>query len=360
MPNLYGKQYTKDELLKRVGDISQIAGVRLIELDDGFERGARAAEFYTGSGLEFTVMIDRALDISMASFQGKSLSWRSSVTDKHPSYYDDKGAGWLRSFPGGLIATCGLTYIGASCEDEGESLGLHGRISNTPATNVYADGRWLDDDSYEIWIQGKARETTVFGENIQMERRISTKLGGKSIKIYDKVTNLGFQRSEHMILYHINAGYPVVDGTTKLLAPTRSYQPRDEEAQINKELYAQMLNPIHGFKEKVYYHDLGEDENGNTSVALINTAIDDGFGFYVKFNKNELPKFVQWKNHDERDYVVGLEPSNSWVSGRDQERKQGTLQYIEPGETKEYHLEIGVLSTSDEIDAYKNYVSSLK
>jgi len=38
------------ELLAHVGDLSQVAGVRLIELSDGVERGVRAADVRTGGG----------------------------------------------------------------------------------------------------------------------------------------------------------------------------------------------------------------------------------------------------------------------------------------------------------------------
>ncbi len=41
-------------MLKHVGDIRQIANVRLCELSDGPGRGVRVAEFTTGSGFAFT------------------------------------------------------------------------------------------------------------------------------------------------------------------------------------------------------------------------------------------------------------------------------------------------------------------
>ena len=38
------------------------------------------------------------------------------------------------------MTTCGLTYMGAPCTDAGDTLGLHGRISNTPACDVGVSG----------------------------------------------------------------------------------------------------------------------------------------------------------------------------------------------------------------------------
>ena len=46
MPMLWGRDWTRQELESRVGDMRQVAGVRLVELDDGRERGARAGDVY--------------------------------------------------------------------------------------------------------------------------------------------------------------------------------------------------------------------------------------------------------------------------------------------------------------------------
>lgn len=54
-------------------------------------------------------------------------------------------------------------------------------------------------------------------------------------------------------------------------------------------------------------------------------------------------------------YVVGMEPGNSLVMGGDKERGWGTLQYLSPQETKEFHLELGVL-VGDEVKEFKERV----
>lgn len=355
MVQLFGKMYSKQELLARVGDISQIGGVRLVELADGVERGVRAAEFRTGSGLDFTVLIDRGLDISTAAYKGQPLAWRSSTGDTSPAYFEEPELRWLRSFYGGLVVTCGLTYAGAPNVDQGKALGLHGRVSNTPASNVYADGAW-DGDEYSMWIQGKVRETEVFGENLEMERRISAKLGESKIWIHDRVTNLGHQEAEHMILYHINAGFPVIDGGAKLIAPVLDYTPRDADAETEKEKYAQFPDPVAGFREKVYYLEMAQDSEGMVNCALINHGLP--LGIYVRYPKKELPKLSEWKMSGEGTYVVGMEPANCWVEGRAKERDRGTLQFLKPGETRECHLELGVLDSQEAIREFETRVST--
>src|SRR5690349_17894702 len=49
MPALFGKQYTRQELLRRVGHLSQIGGVQLLANEDGPARGVRLLEFRTGT-----------------------------------------------------------------------------------------------------------------------------------------------------------------------------------------------------------------------------------------------------------------------------------------------------------------------
>ena len=57
MATIFGKSWKREELLQHVGDIRQLADVRLSELSDGPGRGVRIAEFKTGSGFSFTVLI---------------------------------------------------------------------------------------------------------------------------------------------------------------------------------------------------------------------------------------------------------------------------------------------------------------
>lgn len=53
-----------------------------------------------------------------------------------PSYFEDEGFKSLRSLSLGLLTTCGLTYFGIPSYENGEELGLHGRIGNIPAEEV--------------------------------------------------------------------------------------------------------------------------------------------------------------------------------------------------------------------------------
>jgi len=365
MVKLFGKEYSKEELLRRVGDVSQVGGVRLIELSDGKERGVRAADFRTGTGFNFTVLIDRGLDISWAEYKGMSLCWHSATTQVAPHFFEPEGFGWLRSFYGGLMVTCGLTYMGAPgddpaypiqvsgapcCELGRVRLGLHGRASNTPATNVWVDGRW-EGNEYLMWVQGKVREAVVFGECLELERRIEARLGERRLFVKDVVTNIGWGESPLMILYHVNLGFPLVDEGSKLVVKARSVTPRDEEAERGLSEYAVFTGPKGGFKEQVFLIDVEPDPRGMCEVALVNEGLE--LGVYLRYRKEELPYLTEWKMMGEGIYVVGVEPGNAFVKGRAKEREEGRLQLIKPGESRSFSLEIGILDGEEEIRSFK-------
>ncbi|MBD3305604.1 DUF4432 family protein [candidate division KSB3 bacterium] len=328
---------------------------------DGNARGVRAAQVQTGAGLNFTVLLDRGLDIAAADYRGQSLCWRSSTGDVAPAFFEPQGLGWLRGFYGGLLTTCGLTYYGAPDVDQGQALGLHGRVSHIPAKNVHVDGDWEGDD-YVMWVQGNVQETAVFQENLVLRRKIWTRLGEKRLFIDDVVENVGYATTEHMMLYHINGGFPAVDEGTEIVAPFVKTEPRDDRAKVGQEKFFMFQGPTPGFQERVYYHDVATDELGYVYSALMNQAFDQGqgFGFYIKYLKEQLPVLVEWKMNAEGTYVVGMEPGTNKAGGRSVEREQGTLQFLEPGESRFYNLEIGVLSGPDELAAFRETVQQIK
>ena len=98
-----------------VGLPTQVYGVEEHRLVGGKGDGMRLFEIRNGSGLELTVSADRCADISRASLNGVNLSWFSPVGYVAPSYYDDRGVNFLRSFTGGFLTTCGLTAAGSPC-----------------------------------------------------------------------------------------------------------------------------------------------------------------------------------------------------------------------------------------------------
>jgi hypothetical protein len=348
--------YNRKDLLKRAGGMDQFGGVKLLELSDGMERGVRGALVRTGE-LSFLVSVDRCMDIVNAEYKGIPLAWISPSGIVSPDFYEAEGWGWIRGFPGGLVTTCGLTYMGVPTVDQGEPLGLHGRISYIPARLIYAGSYW-EGDEYVTALEGEAREAKVFEPNLALRRRIEAKLGEGHLDIHDKVTNNGWEVQPLMILYHINIGFPVVDDGSNLVSTSRLHVPRDDEAKGEAERFDQFHQPKSGYKEKVYFHDMLTDSEGYAYSAIVNDKLLGGMAVYVRYRRAELPRFIEWKMMGEGTYAVGMEPANGLVLGRDKEKGWGTLQYLKPQETREFHIEIGVL-VGEEIRNLKEKIENV-
>ncbi len=378
MARLFGKDWTKAELMRHVGDVDQLGGARRILLVEGNEAGSEAVLFRNGAGLSFTAVAGRGLDITSAEYQGQSLCWRSQTGDTAAAYFEPDGLGWLRGFFGGLVATCGLTYAGAPhtdpTTDEGEphwdpeqgkwlptgSLGLHGRVNNTPAKNLYVDGAWEGND-YVYWAQGKMREGKVFGPNILLNRRVTGKLGVNKIWLHDVVTNEGHKPQEHMFLYHCNLGFPLIQAGSRYLVNSRESRPRDADAAPHFDTWGEFPGPTPDQVEWVYYHDLATAADGTTLVGFANPVQEGGaMGLYLKYDKAALPFFGQWKMPAEGTYVTGLEPANCLVEGRVKDRREDRLEVLQPGQEKVYDLEIGLLTTADEVAAVADEIKGMK
>jgi hypothetical protein len=347
MADLYGRKITRQQLLSLVGDLSQVAGVTLGELKEGVESGVRTAEFRSGSGLRFTVLLDRGLDIGPAEYRGIPLAWISPTGFAHPARFEPEGLGWLRSFGGGLLTGCGLTYLGSPEVDEGEALGLHGRLSNLPAQKVQVGEQWQGDEC-TFWLEGRLRQARVFGENLSLTRRISVGLGESRIVIQDTVENLSDRPSPLMVLYHINLGFPMVDGDCLLEAEEHPVQPRDRQAEGGWPVWMNFREPAPDYDEQVFYHDLPADQAGWVRMTLNNSNL--GLKLTVLHKKDTLPNLVQWKMMGSGEYVLGLEPANCLVEGRNKERRRGTLQTLQPGEQRQFNLEILVEGLSDPLN----------
>ncbi len=338
MANLYNRQRSKQELLRHVGHMDQVAGIKLLEALDGKARGSRVLEVWTGTGLRFRVLADRALDISACDYQGKSLSWLSPVGDAHPAYYEPPGAGWLRTFQGGFLVTCGLDQFGTPSTDEGVELGLHGRVSTLPARAVNYRTEWVDDE-YELEISGEVRQAVLFGENLVLRRTISTRLGSNRIRIADTVVNEGFAPHTHMILYHFNLGFPLVSAASRIHVDVEKSTARDPHAEPGLAQWDSLQPPTAGYLEQVFLHVPVADPDGYVQVELRNP--DLGLGLRWRYRRDSLPYLVEWKMMGEGAYVVGIEPANcNGLKGRAAARASGDLPILQPGESVEYILEV--------------------
>ena len=65
------------QLLKQLGNIDQIAGIRESQLLRGRGEQIHIAEFYNAAGLRFTVVPDRCMDLFDFSYKGINFAFQS-------------------------------------------------------------------------------------------------------------------------------------------------------------------------------------------------------------------------------------------------------------------------------------------
>ncbi|KIL38329.1 hypothetical protein SD70_27030 [Gordoniibacillus kamchatkensis] len=344
---LYGTTWTRREIEARVGRIEQIGGVRRYRCSEGPEAGTEMIQVRTGGGLAYWVSPSKGLDISLAEYGGVPISWQSGNGDVHPAFYDAGDDEWLRTASGGLLMTCGLTQVGSPCAEAGRKFGLHGRIHHTPARHVSVVAEWLGDE-YEMRIRGVMEETSIFGEQLRLTRTISSRLGDNRLNIDDTVENIGFQPCPHMMLYHVNFGFPLLAEHTVVELPAARVSSRDAAGDLDSIRTWQAPDP--GWREQVYDHLLLPDAHRDKwpVVAIRNpdfpcpAAGTRQISAELSWDPATLPRFVQWRMPGAGVHALGIEPSNCFVSGRAEERSKGTLRMLGPGETVIYRLQLNI------------------
>jgi hypothetical protein len=333
MAQLFGHTAKPGQLEKHVGRIDQVAGARLFALEDGPARGMRGIDVWTGSGLDFTVLPDRGLDIGGARMNGRALAWESATGHVAPERYDAEAFRWLRSFQGGLLTTCGLRHFGAPDKDpSGESWGLHGRASNLSAEDLSIDRGW-EGGEYRIRIRGRMAEAEVFKPTIILERTITVTLGMPTIAVADRVTNAGFEPSPVMLLYHCNLGWPLLSAKSRLVVNPESVTPVTDHAADGGEHYREMDPPTAGYREKVYQIVPKAGADGLCRAALLNPDLDGGVGLALEWPGATMGWMAEWKMMGEGVYVLGLEPCNCPFPPRERLRERGLLPMLGPGES---------------------------
>ena len=329
----------REETLQYIGNQAQISGSRHYVLTDGWGRNLRAIDINSGSGLQYTIMPDRGMDISLASYRGVNLVYLTPNGETHPAFYEPEDLGWLRTFAGGLLTTCGLTWLGAPVMDGNEPLGLHGRYSTLPAKQVNDLSGWVNNE-YHIKVKGVVEEASIFGNKLRLERQIHTVQGQNTLRITDTITNFGYAPSPYTIMYHINLGYPLLSEDAALQFDPAHTHPRTPLAASEMQDYKKLLKPQPGYQERVYIHTMLGKADGETSVTLQNRKL--GIALSIHFNIKQLPYLIQWKMLGQGEYVLGLEPSNIPLKDRKQLKDENTLPLLQPGESVTNDIEIAL------------------
>jgi len=325
---------------------AQLGGIETSVLDNGMGRGCRVAWVNAGA-LRYKVAIDRSMDIIEAFYKEHSLAFLTHGATMNRRYDANIGLNWLESFNCGLLTTCGLQHYGGPESDESGTRGMHGRISNMDCQLQGVNNPDLAGNNMEISISGIMKETRMFGPNLELRRTISSTLGEAVIRIRDEVVNVGNSLAPHMLLYHFNFGYPIIDEGTEIVykgsCKSRGTKPGDDVIFNSKNDYKKCQAPRmdhRGNGNALGLIDPKADAGGMCSVGLRNSKI--GLGVFLKFKKKQLPFVWNMQHFGPSEYVVGFEPATNGLFGQSNARKSGELIMLKPGEKRLYEIEVSV------------------
>ncbi len=313
-----------------IGHPGQLYTLRRVMLAEGKARNTEVIEVCTPGGLSLDILPDRGLDIGRASYRGIPAAWLSKNGYDSPASFIPYESEFLHSFPGGLVYSCGLLNAGPANRDGDAYHPLHGRFHNLPAEQVCAEavGDMLE-------IRGIIRETALFGHALEVRRVIRIPIGGARVTLEDTLTNLSPRDEEIMRLYHCNFGYPLLSEKARLILPdARETVPRTEFAKTGLGRECVFDPPADGEEERVFFQKMKDEFR----ARLVNP--DLGISMTMTWSGDTLPILSQWRSMASGDYVLGLEPSNSYIMGRLAERENGTLPVLKAWSSVKYTVSI--------------------
>src|SRR5207249_8687639 len=181
--------------------------------------------------LTFTVVPTRGMSVLKIELGDVRLGWDSPVRAVvHPSLINLQsrgGLGWLEGFNEWMVR-CGLEFAGHpgkdkfinNVGDEAEmDLTLHGKIGNTPASEVEV---LIDQQPpFRIRIRGRVDERMFYGPKLELWTEISTEIGSSEFRIEDEIKNFGTYEQEFQIIYHANHGPPLLEEGSRFRGPVK-------------------------------------------------------------------------------------------------------------------------------------------
>jgi hypothetical protein len=248
-----------------------------------------------------------------------------------------------------------LTHAGGPEKDDSGERGLHGRISNIPATVESIVQPDVMAGKLNMSITTVTSQSRLFGECLEIRRTISSRIGKGVIKIHDEVTNRGPLPNPHMLIYHCNFGWPLVDEDVDILykGKCESRGMKQDNALFNaKHNFKKCQPPLESHKgaESCGFAKVSANKDGICTIGLNNKKI--GLALMMKYPKKNLPWMCNWQHWSFGDYVCALEPGTNPPIGQIGARKKKQLVMLEPGETRVYDLELTALTAQKEIDKF--------
>lgn len=357
----------------KLDNIHQVGGIRTAllapDFGGGVTGGTRVALVDTGSGLRFTVALDRGGDLVDAAFNQHGLAYLSPNGLRPPSHAYNQGFAWLRNWAGGLLTTCGPQHMGHPRQEDGQEVSLHGRYSNLPAQVEMILNPDPQRGKREMLLALTIRDSQTFGPVFEIRRQIQCILGEPVIHLYDQVTNRGNTPAAHNWLYHVNLGYPLLDeGAQFLYRGAAQYWELPSTGEALQPASAALLKQLKTVPGIVPLHTtVGErgaivhipgDRAGVAHAALVNKQLQ--LGVELAYPAEAMPRLANWQRYGRGCYVSGLEPFSGSLMGKAKDTHPQAGQQLQPGETRRYELTIRVHHGAKALAGLRKYDGAVK
>lgn len=198
-----------------------------------------------------------------------------------------------------MLYTCGLDSVGAR-----EGFELHGTLHTVPAKITRAE---CTEEG--ICVEAEIADSEIFGKNLVLKRRITSKIGGESVAVEDVLENRGYAPAQYCLLYHINLGYPMLDDGATIEADEKEVTPRTAWAKTRLSDRLMFSEEVAGEEERCYF------VKHNAPFVTVNNK-QLGKAFTLGYSKETLPCFVQWNSAASGDYALGLEPATTFLDDK--------------------------------------------
>jgi hypothetical protein len=273
--------------------------------------GVRVLAFSTGGGLDFSVLIDRSLDIGPLSWRAMPVGWISPAGFLHPAGHDphaDGGRGFNRLFSGFLV-TGGLEHI----RQPANGHPLHGSLPFTPAT-LTASGTAKANGVAVLFCEGEVEQP-----GYRLRRRIEAAVGGSTLAIFDEVENTASSSQRQASLYHFNIGLPALETGT-----------------VVKQGGEQRLGPLRIPDETMPSDSASYPVRGAEGIC---TVLTPRCSIEFAWDAVALPHLQLWQDIRPGTAVLSVEPCTSerLPGGLSGEEKQ-----LAPGEVRRYSLGVSL------------------
>lgn len=308
------------------------AGTRLVRVVDGPGDGSRLLQAWCPSGPELDIAVERGFDVVGARPAGVPLAWLSPTGLMPRTVGDPQGFGWMKSFRGGLLTTCGLSHYGtpATLSDVHNAPphepvlhhGEHERASHLSADPVRRE--LVLGTTAHTALTAVVREAALHQDCSELRREITISPDRPEVIIKDRVTGVGPLPARHALLHHLDLGSPLVREGATVGEVFHSQGATDAGVGGVRQVVLGPATPE--AREMVHDWQLSSDVSGTSEAAMQDPA--SGALLHLTYSADTLPRFLVLILRRRRASIVGLAPATATAPEV----------MLEPDETRSYSL----------------------